>query len=433
MPYLIVSKSFKEYKVFPVHKGETTIGHNSENHVAFVGPDTNSVSRKHAVISQKKGRYILTDCSRNGTIMKGTPIKEVELSPGDSFQISNFYFTFVAESALDNQDEDEANETVILSSQVPLPLVKRIQAIGIIARSKALMALYEDLEEVAQVNVPTFIEGEPGSGKDKVAQALHYLAKPKGHFVALNCSSIPEGIFESELFGSVKGAFSNATDKMGKLEQADNGTLFLDEIGDMDMALQPKLLRFLEDKKITRLGDTKEKILNVRIVTATNQDLKTMIQKKMFRDDLYQRLACIKLVVPPLRVRKKDILPLATFFLAAFAREHDLQVKKISKEASQILLNYQWPGNVRELRNVLLSGAIRNRGDTIEPEHLSGIIKEATAEEADHGDGVPSLKDVEKAHIQKALEHVDGNKQKAAKLLGISRDTLYKKLAKYKL
>ncbi len=190
-----------------------------------------------------------------------------------------------------------------------------------IIHSETMLRLYEDIRTIGPINVPVLILGEAGTGKELVASALHSFSNRQGTYVTLNCSAIPEGIFESELFGSVKGAFHNAVDKPGKLEMAHSGTIFLDEIGDMDLALQPKLLRFLENREITRLGDTRVKKLDVRVVAATNQDLGKMMQEKNFREDFFQRLSCFVLKVPPLRERKEDISLLINYFTNKFCQE----------------------------------------------------------------------------------------------------------------
>lgn len=447
MPYLIVNKDFKEYKVFPVFD-QVMIGRSSNNHIVLMDLDDTLISRQHACIAKRPDGFWLMDTSANGTFIDGKRIKESPLRQGSTFRISNYQFNYAEESPSANepiqtpvreQDLDEDEATVFFSqpifpSQAGHPLKDRLRDAGIITESPSMIALYEDIAEIARINIPVLILGEPGTGKEKVAQTLHCFSKPKGAFVPLNCSSIPEGIFESELFGSVKGAFHDATNKPGKLELANNGTIFLDEIGDMLLGLQPKLLRFLEEQKITRLGDTKARTLNVRIVAATNQDLQSMLSARTFRSDLYQRLACIKLEIPPLRERKEDIPALAKFFLAAFKKEHDISIKRISSRAMDVLTDHPWPGNVRELRNILLGAAIRCRNNIMEPQHFSEIARHDNSREhaeQNSEEGLMSLKSIEKNSIKRTLVHVDGNKLQAAKILGISRDTLYKKLQKY--
>jgi transcriptional regulator with PAS, ATPase and Fis domain len=310
-------------------------------------------------------------------------------------------------------------------------LKKRLESFGIIVEDKKMMALYRDIHTISHINVPILIMGEPGTGKEKVAQAIHHFSEASGDFVAVNCSAIPENLFESELFGSMKGAFSDAQTKSGKLEIAENGTLFLDEIGDMGLTSQPKLLRFLEDRSISRLGENRVRSLNLRIVAATNQDLNAMIQEKTFRSDFFQRLACIRLNIPPLRKRKEEILPLANFFIANYVRQYGLKPLEISDQASQTMLSYHWPGNIRELSNIMLNASVRARGRKIMPVHLISASEEMRKSDVGVNTNFASLSEIEKNHIHKALIQTNNNKSKACVLLGISRGTLYQKIRKY--
>ncbi len=303
----------------------------------------------------------------------------------------------------------------------------------IIIRSTSMLNLYRDAHTIAPINVPALILGEAGTGKELVAEELHSASKRKGEFITLNCSAIPEGIFESELFGSQKGAFQDAQDKPGKLELANNGTLFLDEIGDMSLQLQPKLLRFLENQEVVRLGDNRVRALNVRIVAATNKNLPKMIEKETFRTDLFQRLSCFTLTIPPLRDRVADVEPLIMFFLKKFSKEYGWQVPHITPKAMELLNQYTWHGNVRELRNTTLRLAVHSQGKTITQkdtfQQLSGLeqtpLKKVEA--------FPTLEQIEKKHIQDALREASSNISDASKLLGIARSTFYKKMHKYKI
>ena len=453
MPYLIINKDPMGYKVVKF-SNSIRIGRVEDNDIFLNDPNDKAISRYHAYIDQKKGEYTLHDRSTNGTLVNNEYIKEYQLSHSVTFQIADYFFTFIEDSKAESiernsqsrgdkaykKDEsfDETATVIIKKPSVELQqsidLKERLKKEGIIVESEKMIALYRDVREIARINVPVLIFGESGSGKEKVAHTLHVFSKAKGDFIALNCSSIPEGIFESELFGSVKGAFHDAADKPGKMELANNGTIFLDEIGDMNLSLQPKLLRFLEHKTLTRLGDTVIKNINVRVVAATNQDLKNMVKEKKFRHDFYQRLACIKLNIPPLRERKEDILPLAKFFLSKFSKEHNLKVHRISDEAKKMLLEYYWPGNVRELSNILLSASVRSRGKAIYPAQLSAASEKIEARsQRPVKEEFLSMNDMEKIHIKGALERTNWNKADAAKLLGISRDTLYKKIEKYNI
>ena len=300
-----------------------------------------------------------------------------------------------------------------------------------IVRSEKMLKLYEDIRTIAPINVPVFISGEAGSGKEHVAAALHSFSKRKGAYVPLNCAAIPEGIFESELFGSRKGAFHEAIDKAGKLELAEGGTLFLDEVADMAPTLQPKLLRFLENGEISRLGDTRVKKLDVRVVTATNRDVAGMIREHTFRDDLFQRLSCFTLKVPPLRERMEDIEPLTRYFLKKFSGEYNWKEPKISDNGLQVLRQYQWPGNIRQLRNVLLRLAVQSQGKLITDKEILALSEEFGTAETARVEVFPSLDEMEKNHIKAALDRAGGNISDAAGLVGIARSTLYQKMKKY--
>lgn len=444
MPHLIVDKEYKGYKILQF-SDRLAIGRGKGNDIVLKSRDHTIISRDHACVTKENDAYFLKDTSKNGTYINGRKIKNIPLKNGVRFEIAEFGFTFVDDSAISPLHEP----TIGLGSLDPLEtfflqadpteadrestLKEKLAKAGIIAVTESMISLYKDIEEVAQVNVPVLILGEPGTGKEKIAETIHNFSGALGSFLPLNCSSIPEGIFESELFGSVKGAFHNATDKPGKIEMADNGTLFLDEIGDMGLELQPKLLRFMEDKKITRLGDNRIREVNVRLVAATNQDLQTMMAERRFREDLFQRLACITLHIPPLRERKKDILPLAQFFIEQFTAEHNLPPYHITDDGKRALLSHPWPGNVRELANTLLSTMIRDKSGMISAASLSvgNSGQQETVYKSEQS--FPTLEEMEKQHIAAALERVNGNKQKAARLLKISRDTLYNKIKKYGL
>lgn len=451
MPSLIIDKKNKGYKIFQFNN-DMSIGRDLENDIII---EDTSISRNHAQIKQVQKDYILFDNSSNGTFVNDSKITEFKLAHGTVFTILGYHFTFFA---------DYENENILLKTDTPSPKVlhindpsldetttmffdqsigleldkknamaERLKQLGVVVKNDTMLSLYMDISELAAINVPVLITGEPGTGKERVAEVLHAFSNMSGDLIPLNCAAIPEGIFESELFGSIKGAYSNATDKPGKLELAQNGTVFLDEIGDMALSIQPKLLRFLEDKKVTRLGGTHTKKINVRVVAATNQDLETMITEKTFRDDLYQRLACIKLHVPPLRERKEDIFPLADFFLQTFSKEYNLNIQRLSDKAKKMMMAHNWPGNVRELRNVLLRAAVRSHKNLIEPTHLKAASDKIESKVIPQSEDFSSLEDMEKNHIITALERTKGNKAMASKILGISRDTLYKKIQKYKI
>lgn len=451
MPNLVMCKELKGYKVFNFTT-LVNIGRDEKNDIILNDPNDDAISRYHAYIERIDDKYILYDRSTNGTMVNNEIIKEFTLTHGITFQVIDYTFTFIDDSKTENiqseheylpdefEEEFDETATIVLrkpvvmdASERKLALRARLEKEGIIIESQKMIELYQDIQEIARINVPVLILGEPGTGKEKVASTIHDFSNTRGNFVPLNCSSIPEGIFESELFGSVKGAFHQAVDKPGKLELAHNGTIFLDEIGDMHTVIQPKLLRFLEDKQVTRLGDTKAKTIDLRVVSATNQDLSAMMLERTFREDLYQRIACIKLKIPPLRERVEDIIPLSEFFLKKFSKEHNLKVPRISERAKKMLMDYHWPGNIRELANLLLSVSIRNQGRTINPDTLSAASEDIKMKPARTTGAFPSMEDMEKQHVKDALQRTGWHKVDAAKILGISRDTLYKKMKKYKI
>lgn len=300
-----------------------------------------------------------------------------------------------------------------------------------IIRSDTMVKLYEDIRTIAPIGVPVFISGEAGSGKELVASALHAFSGRKGAYIPLNCAAIPETLFESELFGSRRGAFHEATDKPGKLELATGGTLFLDEVADMALTLQPKLLRFLENGEVTRLGDTRAKKLDVRVVTATNRDVAALIAANQFRDDLFQRLSCFTLRVPPLRERPEDIEPLTRYFLGRFAREYNWPEPRVADSALQALGRFQWPGNVRQLRNVLLRLAVQAQGRLISEREVLAAADGPGGPEPARVAIFPTLEEMERQHLRAALERAEGNISDAALLAGIARSTFYQKMKKY--
>jgi DNA-binding NtrC family response regulator len=288
------------------------------------------------------------------------------------------------------------------------------------------------------------ITGETGTGKELVARALHYNGpRRNAPFIEINCASIPTQLLEAELFGYERGAFTDAKErKIGLLQAAEGGTLFLDEIGEIEISLQAKLLKALEDKVIRRLGNLREQKVNVRIITATNQSLEEAVREGRFRSDLFFRLRIIHLELPPLRSRGKDILLLANHFLKIHSRRYGKQGMHFSPEAEKTLLNYSWPGNVRELRNMIEQTILLSREETIEPNQLAllpGLVNINRDQDKEEGrrfllprEGV-SLEDVECDLVLQALEQTSWNITHAAKLLGLTRDTLRYRMDKYKI
>ena len=298
---------------------------------------------------------------------------------------------------------------------------------GLITRDPEMLRIGRMVERVASSDATVLLLGESGTGKEVLAQGLHQASKRNGKFVAINCAAIPEALLESELFGHEKGAFTGATKTtVGKIETANGGTLMLDEIGDLPHALQAKLLRFLQERKIERLGGRQEIAVDVRVVCATHQNLQAQISEGRFREDLYYRLAEIVVEIPPLRARKGDAVLLAHAFLRRFAQEHRRTGLSFSDDAIQAIEQYPWPGNVRELLNKVKRASIMVEGSRAGCEDL-GLPTVAPDIAGDNStlDLRGAREDAERQVVLKALARVDGNIVKAAELLGVSRPTLY--------
>ena len=313
--------------------------------------------------------------------------------------------------------------------------VKKTWALNeIIGKSQAMRSIFDLIERVAQATSNILITGESGTGKEVVAKAIHQQSpRAQKPFVAVNCAAIPDSLLESELFGHVKGSFTGATcDKKGLFEEAEGGTLFLDEIGDLDMALQAKLLRVLQERLIRPVGSNHSRPIDVRVIAATHRDLKKSITNGTFREDLYYRLTVIPIVMPPLRHRPEDIPLLAQHFLNKYSLMNGGRVTGFNHEAVQKLTALPWPGNVRELENlverlvVLAKHPIILASDipTGEERGFESFYGQAT-------DDMPSLEDLERRYMALVLEKTGGKKEKAAQILGINRRTLYRKERDY--
>jgi len=297
------------------------------------------------------------------------------------------------------------------------------------------------VRKVAKSDASTvLIQGESGTGKELVAKAIHYeSARRDQPFMAINCAAVPATLLESELLGYEKGAFTDAkAQKKGLFETADGGTVFLDEIGDMEIGMQAKLLRVLEERSFRRVGGTKEIPIDVRIVSATNQELLKKVENKEFRNDLYYRLQVIPIYIAPLRERREDIMPLVEFFIGYFNREFGKNVQGLSKMARKFLEEYSWPGNVRELRNIIERAIILESENILTLEHLPPDVV-SRASETSGGSPlnfqIPSegidIEDVERELIRQSLEIAEGNQSKAAKLLHLGIDAFRYRMKKF--
>ncbi|MCK5684632.1 sigma-54-dependent Fis family transcriptional regulator [bacterium] len=298
---------------------------------------------------------------------------------------------------------------------------------GMLGNSNAIKKVYREIEKSNRTVATVLINGESGTGKELIARAIHYGSKRSSSpFVPINCGAIPETLLESELFGHVKGAFTGAdVSRAGFFLTADGGTVFLDEISDTSPAMQARLLRFLQEKEVCMVGDSKTRKVDVRVIAASNKDLLSLVKKGIFREDLYYRLNVISISVPPLREREGDIAILANHFLKKSSQEMDCEIHEISEEALKILVNYSWPGNIREFENLILRLVVMKEDIQISVADLPSHMKQSLKVQQNlHR----TLEAVEKEYIQNVLNHVDGNKTKAAGILGISRKTLRTKL-----
>ncbi len=306
----------------------------------------------------------------------------------------------------------------------------------IVGRSQEMQKVMELIARISQTDITVLIDGESGTGKELVAKAIHqHSRRVRRPFVVVNCAALPETLLESELFGHVRGAFTGAiSDKKGLFEEAQGGTIFLDEIGETSQATQVKLLRFLQEGEIKRVGSNTTLRVDVRLIAATNRNLQAMVDEGTFRQDLYYRLNVIQITLPPLRDRRDDILPLAEFFIRRYATRMRKSPPRLSAEAIRLLTAYDWPGNVRELENAIERAVTLCLGDSILPHDLPealrgarpSLLKRAVAERM-------SLRELEKYYIIETLEQNDWNYEQVTKILGIGRTTLWRKLKEYNL
>ncbi|MBC9866425.1 MAG: response regulator [Opitutae bacterium] len=306
---------------------------------------------------------------------------------------------------------------------------------GIIGNSAALQAVINRVQLVAPSRATVLLEGETGTGKELIAQSIHQNSnRSRKPFLAVNCAALPASLLESELFGHEKGAFTGAVAKrIGRFEAVQGGTLFLDEIGEIDASTQIKLLRFLETKTFERVGSIKSISVDVRLVCATNRDLKAHVDKGDFREDLYYRLNVVSIILPPLRERKEDIILLLDHFLRFYAKENGVKIPQVDSGALKVLEGYRWPGNIRELRNFAENTVVLHRGGTITEYNLDHRFFEGNSAVTLNPGRVQnlSMKENEKHLLRQALVKAKGNRTKAAQLMGISRRTLHRKLLQW--
>ena len=317
-------------------------------------------------------------------------------------------------------------------------LGERYRFQNIVARSPKMQEVLATVERVAPTHSTVLLGGESGVGKDLIARAIHeHSRRAAGPFIKINCTAIPENLLESELFGYERGAFTGAnTSKPGRFELADKGTIFLDEIGDVPGSIQVKLLHVLQDRQFERLGGTKTLKVDVRVIAATNQDLRAALEQGTFRQDLYYRLNVVPISIPPLRERKEEIPYLVDYFIARFARESDKPLTGITPAALKLLADFHWPGNVRELENIIERATALSTGTVIDVADIRLDISPPSPSTASTGESTPfppegmTLEQFEDEIIREALRRANGNKSQAARLLGLSRNALRYRLSK---
>ncbi|MBP2677427.1 MAG: Flagellar regulatory protein FleQ [Deltaproteobacteria bacterium] len=425
---------------------EVTIGRGHEADLQLPDP---SVSRLHAKVFRVGRQYFLADLrSRNGTYAEGVRITQLALEDGRLFQVGPFRIHFhrpvsgfpageepTAPPGAASSDFDSSKRGPLRSGQrTDAPTAIGEAPFGLIGGSAHVRRLVATIRRVAASDVPVLIEGETGSGKELVARGIHDAsARRERPFIVVNCGAISPELIESELFGHEKGAFTGATaQRKGAFELANGGSIFLDEIGELPVALQPKLLRALEQKEVKRVGGNDLLLADVRILAATNRNLREEIARKMFREDLYFRIGAITVSIPPLRDRREDVAPIARHFLAGMENPPSGALPVLSPAALDAMISHDWPGNVRELRNAIQRAVVMAESAELTGHDFSFLRRAAEPETGtETPSGLSRWEQAERTNILGELARQMGNKTKAARELGIAKSTLFEKLKKY--
>lgn len=398
-----------------------------------------SVSRLHARIFRVGEQYFLADTSRNGTFLDGKRVTQAILEGGQAFGIGPYQIHFLHERQSPEPDPPTVAHGIRSGNPPPGPMSITHSApspdtFGLVGKSLSMKKLVDDVRRVAGSDLPVLVEGETGSGKELVSRGIHEASLRRNRpFVVVNCGAISPDLIESELFGHEKGSFTGATaQRRGAFEIAHGGTIFLDEIGELPLALQPKLLRALEQKEIKRVGGNETILVDVRVIAATNRNLREEMSRKAFRDDLYFRLSTITLHVPPLRERREDIVPIALIFLAEAAFKANRPAPELSGAASEFLASHDWPGNVRELRNAMQRAVVMGEGPSLLPGDFSFLLTpDSPPIETATDTRLSRWEQTEKNSILAELARQKWNKTRTARELGIAKSTLFEKLKKY--
>jgi len=344
--------------------------------------------------------------------------------PLDFQRLRNRIASFLAEAEI-------RKRTLLLDQE----LVQACQFEGIVSRSPLMLDVFAKIRRVGPHFKTVLVTGATGTGKELVARALHRLsAVSPGPFVACNCSALVEGLVESELFGYTKGAFTGAVqDRAGLFESANGGVLFLDEIGDLSSLAQAKLLRVLQDHHVRRVGSSLSRNVDVRVIAATNRDLRKLVREGQFREDLYYRLAVVEIALPPLANRREDLPLLQRYFVERFAAEYKKPIAGLTRRAQGVIATYPWPGNIRELENVIGNACMMVDGKFIDTNDLPERLRTPFTGESLIDEDLLSLDEVQRRHVMRVLERVGGNKARAAEILGLGRATIYQMLSRMKI
>lgn len=427
------------------------VPHEDDERLLKIGPISDSIVKR---VIDKKEAVVISDALHDAEFSSSLSVINYRLSSVMcvplTYQGHTFGAIYVGNNSFVNAFDNKSLELMtIYSSQAAVlvqnalhinALKKRTKKLqesleltkfgGIIGGCQGMQAVFTQVEKVAHTDISVLIVGETGTGKELIARELHNRSPRKdGPFVVINCGAIPENLLESELFGHVRGAFTGATQsRIGKFQAASNGTLFLDEIGEMPLHLQVKLLRALQDHRVTKVGDNKSESVNIRVVAATNRDLALMVRNNEFREDLYYRLNVVQITVPPLKERGNDVLVIANFFLQKYAKIYGKPVLGLEEETQNALLNYHWPGNVRQLENRMRRAIVMCDHNRITPIDLD-IKAETTAHVMPLAD---ALERYRHRYITESLERNAGNRTKTASELGVDPRTIFRHLESQK-